>query len=151
MVLKIEWANNGRGHGEMTINCETFFPCSQKDMSLLLKIIDLDREHKDDILKRMIQFLMDLEAKAKASEETIKAEYHKEFQKMKDLEHLISDCRHPNGIPINDVELKIAKADLKERKKLVRDLEQSFKRSSRIAQKAKVNREIIIRKGGVAL
>lgn len=151
MILKIKWANNGRGHGEMTINCEAFFPCSQKDMNLLLKTIDLDWKRKDEILKHMMEFLSDLEAKAKASEETIKAEYPKEFQKMKDLEHLISDCRHPNGVPISKVEMKTAKADLKEQKKLVRDLEQSFKRSSKIAQKAKVNREIIIRKCGVSL
>lgn len=141
MQLFIKWDT-----GNMTINCEAFFPASQNKLNVLLKTIDLDWEHKDEILKQMMQFLKDLEAEMEQKKQEIKSEYSKEFQKMKDLEHLIRDCRHPNGLPISKVEMKTAKADLKEQKKLVRDLEQSFKRSSKIAQKAKVNRDIIIRK-----
>lgn len=82
-----------------------------------MKTIDLDWEHKDDILKQMMQFLKDLEAEMEQKKQEIKSEYSKEFQRMKDLKDLISDCRHPNGLPISKVEMKTAKADLKEQKK----------------------------------
>ena len=51
---------------------------------------------------------------------------------MKDLEHLISDCKHPNGVPISKVEIKTAKVDLKEQKKIVSGLKKSFKWSSKL-------------------
>nr|DAH04323.1 MAG TPA: hypothetical protein [Caudoviricetes sp.] len=141
MQLHIKWDT-----GHMTINCEAFFPAPQNKLNVLLKTINLDWEHKDDILNQMMQFLKDLEQQTEAKKVEIKSEYSKEYQKMKDLEHLISDCRHPNGVPISKVEMKTAKADLKEQKKVVSGLEESFKRSSKIAQKARVNQEIIAQK-----
>lgn len=139
--LNIKWNT-----GNMTINCEAFFPASQNKLNVLLKTIDLDWEHKDDILKQMMRFLKDLEAEMEQKKQEIKSEYSKEFQKMKDLEHLIKDCRHPNGVPISKVEMKTAKANLKEQKKVVSGLEESFKRCSKTAQKSRVNQEIIAQK-----
>lgn len=139
--LHIKWNT-----GNMTINCEAFFPASQNKLNVLLKTIDLDWEHKEDILKQMVQFLQNLQQEMEQKKQEIKSKYSNEFQRMKDLERLISDCRHSNGVPISKVEMKTAKADLKEQKKLVSNLEQSFKRFSKIAQKAKVNQEIIEQK-----
>lgn len=144
MQLFIKWDT-----GSMTINCEAFFPASQNKLNVLLKTIDLDWEHKEEILKQMVQFLTDLETEMEQKKKEIKSKYSNEFQKMKDLERLISDGRHPNGVPISKVEMKTAKADLKEQKKVVSGLEESFKRCSKTAQKSRVNQEIVIRKGGV--
>lgn len=144
MQLHIKWDT-----GNMTINCEAFFPATQNKLNVLMKTIDLDWEHKDEILHQMLQFLTDLEQEAEEKKQEIKHQFGNEFQKMKDLERMISSCKHPNGVPLSKVEVKDAKAELKEQKKLVHDLEQSFKRYSKTAQKAKVNAQIIIQKGGL--
>ncbi len=141
MRLFIKWDT-----GHITINCEAFFPAPQKKLNILLKTINLDWKHKYDIMNQMIQFLKDLEQEMETQEVKIKSEYSKQFQKMKDLEHLISDCKHPNGVPISKVEIKTAKVDLKEQKKVVSGLKKSFKWSSKTAQKARMNQEIIAQK-----
>ena len=59
MQLHIKWDT-----GNMTINCEDFFPATQNKLNVLMKTIDLDWEHKDEILHQMLQFLTDLEQEA---------------------------------------------------------------------------------------
>lgn len=39
-------------HGEMTIRLEEFFPSSQKDLKKLLKVIELDWDHKDELIEQ---------------------------------------------------------------------------------------------------
>ena len=142
--LYIKWDT-----GQMTINCEAFFPATQNKLNVLLKTIDLDWEHKEDILKQMLTFLKGLEQDAEDKKKEIKKSFGVEHQKMCDLQHVIQDGRFANGVPMSKVELKQAKADLKEQKKLVSGMEQDFKHYSKIAQKAKVNQDIIVQKGGV--
>lgn len=139
MQLHIKWDT-----GNMTINCESFFPATQNKLNVLMKTIDLDWEHKDEILHQMLQFLTDLEQEAEEKKQEIKHQFGKW-----NTTWMISSCKHPSGVPLSKVEVKDAKAELKEQKKLVHDLEQSFKRYSKTAQKAKVNAQIVIQKGGL--
>lgn len=46
-LLKIRYR-----HGEMTIRLEEFFPSSQKDLKKLLKVIELDWDHKDELIEQ---------------------------------------------------------------------------------------------------
>lgn len=145
MKLFIKWDT-----GNMEINCENFFPSTQNKLNVLLKTINLDWEHKEEILHQILTFLKGLEQKTEQRKQKIKKSFNIEYQKMCDLQHLIADCKRPNGLPVTKDELKQTKSDLKEQKKLVSELQQQFKRCSRIAQKAKVNQDIIIRKEGLA-
>lgn len=46
-LLKIRYR-----HGEMTIILENFFPSSQKDLKKLLKVIELDWDHEDELIEQ---------------------------------------------------------------------------------------------------
>lgn len=41
------------GHGQMTIHMNFFFPCSQERFKKLLKIIDLDWQHKEQHIENL--------------------------------------------------------------------------------------------------
>jgi hypothetical protein len=141
MVLHIEWDT-----GHMDINCEAFFPASQNKLKVLLKTIDLDWKHKEDILNQMMQFLKDLEADAEQHKEEVKKRFQVEYQKMSDLKSWTESGKYSNGLPVRKVEMKQLKSDLKHQKVVVNGLEQDFKRYSKTAQKAKVNQEIVAQK-----
>lgn len=130
--------------GQMTINCENFFPAPQNKLKQLLKVIELDREHEDEILNKIMQTLRSLEKEYYNLSQEIKIQYQKEHQLMCELEYMVTDVKHPNGVPLTKVELKQAKGDLKEQKKLVRELEQDFKTYQKKKQKCRVNQEIMI-------
>lgn len=138
--LHITW---NEGKGNMTINCENFFPVTQNKMKVLLKTIDLDWEHKDDILKQMLNFLQELEHSCLQKQADIKETFGHEHQKMCDLQHLVDDGRKPNGLPVSKVELKTARAELKEQKKVVREMQEEFKVLQKKVQKVKVNQEFV--------
>lgn len=144
MWLNIKWDT-----GQMRIEYESFFPATQNNLNVLMKTIELDWEHKEDILKQMLQFLKGLEQDAEDRKQEIKKNFGTEFQRMKDMERMAHTCKHPSGLPITKVAMKQLKADLKRQKVKVHNLERDFKRYSKTAQKVKVNRDIIIQKGGV--
>jgi hypothetical protein len=141
MMLHIEWET-----GHMGVDCEAFFPAPQNKLKVLLKTIDLDWKHKEEILNQMMQFLKDLEADAEQHKEEIKKQFQTEYQKMCDLKSWTESGKYSNGVPIPKVELKQLKSDLKHQKVVVNGLEQNFKRYSKRVQKAKVNQEIIAQK-----
>lgn len=82
-------------------------------MKKLLKIVDLDFEHRNDIVQTMQQFFQD---KVKELEERRissgkKAVEYK--QKVADMTAIIESRKHPNGVPLTKDEL----ADMKEQNK----------------------------------
>lgn len=44
-------------YGQMTIILGNFFPCSQKDLKKLLKIIELDEDHKDELIEQITTWI----------------------------------------------------------------------------------------------
>ena len=101
------------GNGQMNIHMAAFFPTSQARLKKLLKIVDLDFEHRDEIIQTMQQFFQD---KVKELEERRinsgkKAVDYK--QKIADTNAIIESRKHPNGVPLTKAEL----ADMKEQKK----------------------------------
>lgn len=54
MDLQIKYDN-----GQMNIRMDAFFPTSQARLKKLLKVVDLDFEHKDEIKQTMQQFFQD--------------------------------------------------------------------------------------------
>lgn len=139
MVLHIKWDT-----GYMNINCEAFFPTSQVKLKKLLKIIDLDGEHKEDILNQMMQFLKDLETDAEQHKEEIKKRFQVEYDKSSDLKLWTESGKYSNGVSIKKDEMKRLKTDLHFQKIDVDNMEKDFKRYSKIAQNAKINYEKVL-------
>lgn len=130
----------------MTINCEAFFPATQKKLIQLLKIIEMSYEN--DLINSIVKFLKQAELDALEEKDLISKEFWNQHQKICDLKHLIDDGRFPNGIPLNAVQLKTANKDLKEQKKAVTSLERQAKNLNRKIKKLKENQEYIrVRKG----
>lgn len=139
--LHIEWINESGGKGQMTIHCENFFPCSQATLKKLLKVVDMDFEHQEDLLNRMMEFLKQYEVQKRELKESIKKQFQGEYEKMRSLQHLIKDGRFPNGLPLKKDDRKVKMEELKEQKKVVNSLQQEFKQADRDMKKLHSNQE----------
>lgn len=53
MDIQIRYNN---GQGQMIVHCDNFFPTSQAKFKKLLKIIDMDYDNRDDILKTLEEY-----------------------------------------------------------------------------------------------
>ena len=54
MDIQIKYDN-----GQMNIRMDAFFPTSQERLKKLLKVVDLDFEHREEIIQTMQQFFQD--------------------------------------------------------------------------------------------
>ena len=108
MDIQIKYDN-----GQMNIRMDAFFPTSQARLKKLLKVVDLDFEHREEIIQTMQQFFQDkaneLEEKRISSGKKA-VEYR---QKVADTTAIIESRKHPNGVPLTKDEL----ADIKEQNK----------------------------------
>jgi len=77
-ILKIRYR-----HGEMTIILENFFPSSQKDLKKLLKVIELDEDHKDELIEQATTWISEhIQTYEQMSKECAnKYVYHSDFTK----------------------------------------------------------------------
>ena len=108
MDIQIKYDN-----GQMNIRMDAFFPTSQARLKKLLKVVDLDFEHREEIIQTMQQFFQDKvnELEAKRISSGKKAVEYK--QKIADTTAIIESRKHPNGVPLTKDEL----ADIKEQNK----------------------------------
>ena len=108
MDIQIKYDN-----GQMNIRMDAFFPTSQARLKKLLKVVDLDFEHREEIIQTMQQFFQDKvnELEEKRISSGKKAVEYK--QKIADTTAIIESRKHPNGVPLTKDEL----ADIKEQNK----------------------------------
>ncbi|WP_425755394.1 hypothetical protein ACPW7J_12975 [Ihubacter sp. rT4E-8] len=108
MDIQIKYDN-----GQMNIRMDAFFPTSQARLKKLLKVVDLDFEHREEIMQTMQQFFQDKvnELEEKRISSGKKAVEYK--QKIADTTAIIESRKHPNGVPLTKDEL----ADIKEQNK----------------------------------
>ena len=108
MDIQIKYDN-----GQMNIRMDAFFPTSQARLKKLLKVVDLDFEHREEIMQTMQQFFQDKvnELEEKRISSGKKAVEYK--QKISDTTVIIESRKHPNGVPLIKDEL----ADIKEQNK----------------------------------
>nr|DAW16469.1 MAG TPA: hypothetical protein [Caudoviricetes sp.] len=101
------------GNGQMNIHMAAFFPTSQVRLKKLLKVVDLDFEHRDEIIQTMQQFFQDKvkELEEKRTSSGKKAVDYK--QKIADTNAIIESRKHSNGVKLTKDEL----ADMKEQNK----------------------------------
>ena len=107
--LYIEWET-----GHMNIHMDFFFPCSIQRFKKLLKIIELDWQHEEELKEKLkVHFQNRISALVNLWKENSR-KYYDFKQKAADTTSLIESRKHPNGLPVSKDELKQAKIDLKE-------------------------------------
>lgn len=126
MDIQIKYDN-----GQMNIHMDAFFPTSQARLKKLLKVVDLDFEHRDEIIQTMQQFFQD---KVKELEERRinsgkKAVDYK--QKIADTNAIIESRKHPNGVKLTKDELTDIKEQNKHFKAVYAGCSSDFNRSIR--------------------
>lgn len=108
MDIQIKFDN-----GQMNIHMNAFFPTSQARLKKLLKFVDLDFEHRDEIIQTMQQFFQsrvkELEEKRISSGK--KALEYK--QRIADTTTIVKDKKKPNGVRLSKEELEHIKDNLK--------------------------------------
>ena len=108
MDIQIKYDN-----GQMNIRMDAFFPTSQARLKKLLKVVDLDFEHKEEIMQTMQQFFQDKVNKLEARRISLGKKAVEYKQKIADTTAIIESRKHPNGVPLTKDEL----ADIKEQNK----------------------------------
>lgn len=108
MDIQIKYDN-----GQMNIHMDAFFPTSQARLKKLLKVVDLDFEHRDEIIQTMQQFFQDKvteleERRISSGKKSI--EYK---QKIADTTAMIESKKHPNGVRLTKDELEKLKEENK--------------------------------------
>jgi len=110
-ILHIEWES-----GYMNICMDFFFPCSQQDFKKLLKVVDLDWRHEEELKEALkVHFQNRIAGLTELWKENSK-KYYDNKQKAADTTSLIESRKHPNGLPVSKDELKQAEANLKKYK-----------------------------------
>ena len=108
MDIQIKYDN-----GQMNIRMNAFFPTSQARLKKLLKVVDLDFEHREEIMQTMQQFFQDKVNKLEARRISLGKNAVEYKQKIADTTAIIESRKHPNGVPLTKDEL----ADIKEQNK----------------------------------
>ena len=107
--LYIEWET-----GHMNIHMDFFFPCNIQRFKKLMKIIELDWQHEEELKEKLkVHFQNRISALVNLWKENSR-KYYDFKQKAADTTSLIASRKHPNGLPVSKDELKQAKTDLKE-------------------------------------
>lgn len=109
--LYIEWET-----GHMNIHMDFFFPCSIQKFKKLLKIIELDWQHEDELKETLKVYFQNRIPDFVESWKENSGKYYDFKQKEADTTHLIESQKHPNGLPVSKDELKQAKANLRKYK-----------------------------------
>lgn len=102
------------GTGYMDIYMDEFFPCGIQNFKKLLKLIDLDCQHKAELEEKLRTYFQNKISELVQLRKENSRKYFDNKQKAADTERMIESRKHTNGLPLSEDELKQAKADLKE-------------------------------------
>lgn len=111
-ILRIEW--NG-SKGFMEIYPDKFFPCTVEKAKKLFKLID--QWCSDETIAELDAYLHTQKDKAFEQMKSDVKDYGNARQRVSDLQTIIADGKHPNGVKVTTVELLQLKDDLKEAKR----------------------------------
>lgn len=111
-ILRIEW--NG-SKGFMEIYPDKFFPCTVEKAKKLFKLVD--QWCSDETIAELYQYLQQEQIKASEQMESDVKAYSNARQKVSDLQTIIADGKHPNGVRLKPAELLQFKEDLREAKR----------------------------------
>ena len=100
-------------NGEMIINLNEFFPSTQQGFKKLIKVIDLDWEHRDELNQSMLNWMIARKEEYKEWIECLENKYEDTEQSIKEAEVNIEILKVLKDKSNN---LKLLKKELKELK-----------------------------------
>lgn len=98
--------------GKMVVILDNFFPTSRARLKKLLKVIDLDYEHSDELIEQLKQFFSEQIPVYKAEFESNGRKYLEYQQLSADTGRMVKSKKRPSGVRLSDEELKQEKERL---------------------------------------
>lgn len=98
--------------GKMVVILDNFFPTSMARLKKLLKVIDLDYEHSDELIEQLKQFFSEQIPVYKAEFESNGRKYLGYQQLSADTGRMVKSKKRPSGVRLSDEELKQEKERL---------------------------------------
>ena len=108
MDIQIKYDN-----GQMNIHMDAFFPTSQARLKKLLKVIELDYDHRDEHFNTLDAYFTSKIDELEARRVAAGKKYLEYKQKAADECEIINSKKKPNGVKLTKEELEAAKEDLK--------------------------------------
>ena len=99
--------------GKMVVILNNFFPTSRTRLKKLLKVIDLDYEHRDELIEHLEQFFSEQIPVYKAEFELNGKKYLQYQQLSADTGRMVKSKKRPSGVRLSDEELKQERERLK--------------------------------------
>lgn len=99
--------------GKMVVILDNFFPTSRARLKKLLKVIDLDYEHRDELIEHLKQFFSEQIPVYKAEFESNGKKYLEYKQLSADTGRMVKSKKRPSGVGLSEEELKQEKERLK--------------------------------------
>lgn len=140
--LNIQWET-----GRMIIHMDYFFPCPVSKQNKLLKIIDLDYLHKNDLILQMKQYLETRLDEIPEIKKNISKDYFNFKQTVADISAELESGKHANGVPLTKQSVAILKKELSDAKQKVRKCETSAKNLIKTKEKYEKLLENLKKKG----
>ena len=117
--------------GKMVVILNNFFPTSRTRLKKLLKVIDLDYEHRDELIEHLKQFFSEQIPVYKAEFESNGKKYLQYKQLSADTGRMVKSKKRPSGVGLSDEELKQEKERLKTYKEATKKYLSAAKRFQR--------------------
>lgn len=128
--LHIEY-NNGKG--QMTIHMNAFFPTSIARLKKLLKIIELDYLHREELVQKLKVYFQKKIPECEAAYQENGKKYFEYKQLEADTARMVESKKRPNGVPLSKDELKAER----ERRKEYADKYKAYLRMAKQYQRKK--------------
>ena len=98
--------------GKMVVILNNFFPTSRTRLKKLLKVIDLDYEHRDELIEHLKQFFSEQIPVYKAEFESNGKKYLEYKQLSADTGRMVKSKKRTSGVGLSEEELKQEKERL---------------------------------------
>lgn len=98
--------------GKMVVILDNFFPTSRARLKKLLKVIDLDYEHSEELIEQLKHFFSEQIPVYKAEFESNGRKYLEYKQLSADTGRMVKSKKRPSGVRLSDEELKQEKERL---------------------------------------
>ena len=125
----------------MEIYPDKFFPCTIEKAKKLFKLID--QWCSDETIAELYQYLQQEQIKASEQMRSDVEAYSNARQKVADLQTIIAEGKHPNGVKLNPAELFQFKEDLREAKRTKCALYNSSRRLRTKSERLNRNIELL--------
>ena len=109
--LNIVYSN---GRGKMNIYMDYFFPTTQKNFKKILKVIEMDYDHRNEHLERLPVYFNERIVELKELAAVNGKGYWEATQKAADLGRILESGKYPNGTRVPIEQLKQIKEEHKE-------------------------------------